>query len=214
MENHRAPSKNLGRRWEKRREPSKNPRNAMETLFEEQVYYSDFLAATMDARKQLRQELRRTVSARFRPFRAVFAWFYEAFGGFSVGFEPRNHGRRRCSAPFTAWMPMAPAPLAPTICGKSSGRPSRGRHGMAMVFAGYILFFLVFFSPFLSFSLVYCYCLASLAVWCLLWLFGFCGFLVAPVPFWLFWLLWLRFRSFFVYPSASLKRPGVRLESK
>ena len=45
-------------------------------------------------------------------------------------------------------------------------------------------------------------------------LLGFSSCLVASVAFWLLWLLWLRFRSFFVYPIASLKRPGVRLESK
>ena len=61
-----------------------------------------------------------------------------------------------------------------------------------------------FFVLFLFFFLVYC--LASLAVWWLLWLLAF----PASVA---FWLRWLRFRSFFVYPSASLKRPGVRLET-
>ena len=49
---------------------------------------------------------------------------------------------------------------------------------------GYIFQVLFFFSS--SFLV---YCLASLAVWWLLWLLGFCGFFVAPVTFWLLWLL-------------------------
>ena len=49
---------------------------------------------------------------------------------------------------------------------------------------------------------------------CVSFCFLFSSCLVAPVTFWLFWPLWLRFRSIFVYPSASLKRPRVRLESK
>ena len=63
---------------------------------------------------------------------------------------------------------------------------------------------LFFFVPFWVLSFFVLPCL----------LLGFSSCLVASVVFWLLWLLWLRFRSFFVYPIASLKRPGVRLESK